>query len=527
MKRHKRSFLFLLLTVFIPFLIIGCNDETLSPPSVHPPLHECGTALTVSGFVPGAAIDIYADNTRIGGGTSDSPWGQRFRVNPPLAAGQAITATQTADGETSNPSASITVIAHEKVYLETLPTPELKEPIYDCGGALSVRNLADGGLLEVFADDVLVGSANGCGRSQWLSINPVFEKDQKIYATEKLCADVSPKSDYKIVIETPDSITTPAIREVYEGGKFATVDFVENGAMVEVHNGADRIAGHHSPGGSQIMRLHPQPAAGDTLIARQYLCNTKSDPSDPVDVYPCSELPTPFLHDICIGDRTVSVSGTVLDARVQVFRNGHIIGDGGSSTINLVSSITADSSITAKQILGTCESPLSDPVHVNKYECDIPPYSPGYWNNNRTIREENNCYNYANNKRTDTYAQPGDISGYNKADLSCGEVSRAAESDGIRPVPPTGVCPCNEAKLALVVDTESDYSYKHDYHWYRRDSDGKWSHKPGGTRATNLDKSNNIITNPETANRGRYKTFCGYFCSCSDEQQGQGHENII
>jgi hypothetical protein len=65
-----------------------------------------------------------------------------------------------------------------------------------------------------------------------------------------------------------------------------------------------------------------------------------------------------------------------------------------------------------------------------------------------------------------------------------------------------------------------------DYHWYRRDENGRWSHKPGGTRATNLDNSMNPISNPETANRGPYTDFCGYYCSCSSSKEGNGHENI-
>jgi hypothetical protein len=42
----------------------------------------------------------------------------------------------------------------------------------------------------------------------------------------------------------------------------------------------------------------------------------------------------------------------------------------------------------------------------------------------------------------------------------------------------------------------------------------------------NWDNADAPITDPETADRGIYKDFCGYFCSCSDREQGAGHENI-
>ena len=44
-----------------------------------------------------------------------------------------------------------------------------------------------------------------------------------------------------------------------------------------------------------------------------------------------------------------------------------------------------------------------------------------------------------------------------------------------------------------------------DYHWYRRDSNGYWSHKPGITPVTNLDASGARIRNIFKANHGKYK----------------------
>jgi hypothetical protein len=61
-----------------------------------------------------------------------------------------------------------------------------------------------------------------------------------------------------------------------------------------------------------------------------------------------------------------------------------------------------------------------------------------------------------------------------------------------------------------------------DYHWYRLDSDGMWSHKPGGTAARNADNSQQPIHNPELADRGPYTDFCGYFTVCSCEVRIDG-----
>ena len=50
----------------------------------------------------------------------------------------------------------------------------------------------------------------------------------------------------------------------------------------------------------------------------------------------------------------------------------------------------------------------------------------------------------------------------------------------------------------------------YDYHWYRKGRNGYWTHKPGGTPATNIDNSGNLIPDPRTADRGVYTQFCTF-----------------
>jgi hypothetical protein len=54
------------------------------------------------------------------------------------------------------------------------------------------------------------------------------------------------------------------------------------------------------------------------------------------------------------------------------------------------------------------------------------------------------------------------------------------------------------SKIAIVVDD------KNDLHYYRQDSNGWWSHKPGGTAVTNLDAAGVRIYCPERAARTYY-----------------------
>lgn len=140
----------------------------------------------------------------------------------------------------------------------------------------------------------------------------------------------------------------------------------------------------------------------------------------------------------------------------------------------------------------------------------IPEYSPAAWNDANGIEYNNNCYNYGCDIQTGTYAQPGRASGNMYANINCHDVGNGAQSDGLVPVNCDEGCGCKECchQVALVIAPGWDY------HWYRKDRDGRWSHKMGGTPATNLDESGNIITDPRTADRGAYTIFCGCYCVC-------------
>jgi hypothetical protein len=136
---------------------------------------------------------------------------------------------------------------------------------------------------------------------------------------------------------------------------------------------------------------------------------------------------------------------------------------------------------------------------------EVSQFNPAFWNNAASVWP-NNCYNYARNWRTNTFAQPGRAHGAQTGTMSCGAVTTAAMADGL--VKRCHCLPISEwprRLMALVIDPGNDY------HWYRHQRGGFWGHKPGHTAAKNIDNSNVIITNPETCNRGGYTDFCGYF----------------
>jgi hypothetical protein len=139
-------------------------------------------------------------------------------------------------------------------------------------------------------------------------------------------------------------------------------------------------------------------------------------------------------------------------------------------------------------------------------------FNPGFWNDPAHITH-NNCYNYASNRRTDTFAQPGRGSGHVWTALTCPAVTTAALSDGLHH---RYTCFPDSQKprwlMALVMAPGIDY------HWYRKQQEGFWGHKPGGTAARNYDNNGHVVWNPETAARGIYTQFCGYFYACKSQK---------
>src|SRR5215210_1604632 len=100
-----------------------------------------------------------------------------------------------------------------------------------------------------------------------------------------------------------------------------------------------------------------------------------------------------------------------------------------------------------------------------------PRYEPARWNDANGIQYNNNCYNYACDIQTGTYAQPGQATGNHYTALICPAVTSGAASDGLQP----HSCDAGCARCCHLVALVMAPGY--DFHWYRRDDNGLWSHK--------------------------------------------------
>lgn len=127
-----------------------------------------------------------------------------------------------------------------------------------------------------------------------------------------------------------------------------------------------------------------------------------------------------------------------------------------------------------------------------------------FWNGSAFITR-NNCYNFASNWRSNTFAQPGIQSGRKFGIMRCKNVSKAVVRDGYA----NGCVSSNNISICLVMWPGQDF------HFYRLCANGHWCHKPGQTPARNFDDAGRLITSVETCNRGFYTKVCAYFYSNS------------
>ena len=151
---------------------------------------------------------------------------------------------------------------------------------------------------------------------------------------------------------------------------------------------------------------------------------------------------------------------------------------------------------------------------------DEPKYEPKKWNEKEKIKYNHNCYSYVLNAihyNRKGKPQPGYASGFKHIrddQYDCNSFRRRLKKDnpGLYLVDFNTPCKKGFHKGFLALATGDDT----DYHFWRQDKSGYWSHKPGRTEVTNIDASGKKIINPEKADRKYshfdYKTPCFFFC---------------
>lgn len=169
-----------------------------------------------------------------------------------------------------------------------------------------------------------------------------------------------------------------------------------------------------------------------------------------------------------------------------------------------------------------------------------PVYDEKKWSKGDLL-EKHNCYNYSLNLTFNQHSklQPGEIgfsnghvkgkvledfySLFRKSDKDkefCETLLDLSKRDGLIWLDDKLETRPGYRLIALAMARQpGGVAGSRDFHWYRQDRDGTWSHKPGDNYARPLEVKSEFEDNmadivyphEERADRGKYKNFMGYF----------------
>ncbi len=330
--------------------MVGRN---ISPPIIDEPVYACAGALVVSGYIAGAAIDIFlspppsgqgpgSSPTRIGGGISYSEIGQVFVVDATqVIDGATIYATQSLGGTKSPPSATVTV---QSMPPTSSPSrPQLNPPLLECATCVRVDAAIPGSRVEVLDAARSIGSGLAGGATLDIDLTAPLVASHLISAHDVYCGQgLPPSPSVGGVVPTRGHVKdrlflpVPRIEEpVYACQRYVTVSGCRPGCTVGISIDRGRAQQSSTGGTSAMLMLASQLREGASLTAIETLCNgsISSEPSDPPTVVrPTALIPRPAISTpLYAGDTKVGVLASVVGELVTVKVDGAQVGAATSS----------------------------------------------------------------------------------------------------------------------------------------------------------------------------------------------------
>ena len=141
-------------------------------------------------------------------------------------------------------------------------------------------------------------------------------------------------------------------------------------------------------------------------------------------------------------------------------------------------------------------------------------------------QKNNNCYVYAlDDLETSVQKRPHKtvpesesirdvIANRENVDYTCSNVGEGLYNQIPQIYPTLFECQCQSGYKKIYFAVSDDQP--NDFHFWRQDDDGTWSHKVGSNPPQKEDAMGNQILNPETSSRNfsshNYSNSCGFYC---------------
>lgn len=257
---------------------------TLLPPSFPDPLCAGSTSITIVDLHQGARVQLNASGTIFEAQTPEKETTLEILIDPPLIVGTA-TVRQFHCNQWSDWSSPPTPINPAPA---SVPRPTVVEPLYSCRSTVDVKDTHAGGFIQV------VSKFHGT-ISDWVpchgplcsvEIAPLLDAGDDIHVEQRACGINIPSVNIAHVVPHPD-LTKPITQlPLFIGAKKIHFDGLIPGAtlVVEVRDGKSNdikyVVHHIALDTSDDVDLTDPLAEGDTLTARQSMCNDLSPVSD-------------------------------------------------------------------------------------------------------------------------------------------------------------------------------------------------------------------------------------------------------
>jgi hypothetical protein len=350
--------------------------EELSPPIVRAPLFECMEVVRIEGLLEGSKAEVFSGSEMIGDAVSHD--GAAAVETRPLKENENITAIQTFDTQQSPPSfPAIRVLPHP----ETLPTPIVHEPVFECSRFIVIKRAFVGARAQVSVNGQQVSTTLIQNETQGIFLPKRLSRGDVVEVTITLCENAD-KDIIKIdaenparAVRAPNPMPPPTIdpKSITIGNKRIIVSDLVIGAdqtLLEKQSSTKGI--YHSWARRAWFLLNRAIEDDDSYGAQQSLCvdsifstDIPASSSNPDQ----NRLPVPLLgRPICPGDTIARVRGVRPGAVVCVFVNGVLSGVATAHSPNILVRLAnsflpnAGDKVTALQYVWNIVSPHSAAV---------------------------------------------------------------------------------------------------------------------------------------------------------------------
>jgi hypothetical protein len=367
---------------------------SLLPVKIVVPVSECSPAVRTQGQLTGASVRVMADGELVAEGTASSAdMLVPLLPNVTLKAGQALSATQTLDGETS-------VEALEVVFVQASPPmlgPVNVGIVHRCSECIYVTGSLPGAIVKVTAQAGPLAGLRGEGdatQTLQVGIDPPVDQGEtlSVHQEAEKCG-LSGDQVFVQALSPPATLHPPSLdldAPLKECQRAVRVMDVVPGAVVTIQRSAgDDVEAcvSHSYGHIGVAPLQ----AGEILRVRQSLlvpCELVSEFSPRYVVEPAEPVKPPAISgafDSCVHTTSLLLTELIPTAQVRILVDGDPIGLGEVPPNTTVfpfplpgGTATIGTTLAAQQGLCNKWSPLSNEIVIQEGGEAVPaPEIPG------------------------------------------------------------------------------------------------------------------------------------------------------